>query len=67
MSRRLLTALRNVAQDAETVAAAARKVLRELDAAHAVGTPIDHAEVERQVRRIERRLATVARRLGVQP
>ncbi len=34
MGRRLVAALRNVAQDAETVAAAARKVLRELDAAH---------------------------------
>ena len=67
MSRRLLTALRNLAQDCETIAAAARKALREIEAAQVLGTPIDERVVQRAVARLEKRLLGAARRIGVRP
>jgi uncharacterized membrane protein len=66
MSRRLLTALRNVAQDCETIAAAARKALREIEGAELLGTPVSDAKVQKYVLRLERRLTIAARRVGVQ-
>jgi hypothetical protein len=67
MSRRLLTALRTIAQDCETIAAAARKALREIESAELLGTPVNEATVQRHVARLERRLMTAARRVGVRP
>ena len=61
----LLKALRNLAQDCETVAAAARKALREIESAEALGYPISETAVQKQINRLERRLTTAARRVGV--
>lgn len=61
----LLKALRNLAQDCETVAAAARKALREIESAELLGAPVSEDAVQQQINRLERRLTTAARRVGV--
>lgn len=61
----LLKALRNLAQDCETIAAAARKALREIESAELLGTPVSEDAVQQQINRLERRLTTAARRVGV--
>lgn len=65
MSRRLLGSLRNLAQDCETIAAAARKALKEIESAQLLGTPVNDAAVEQAVKKLERRLVQAARRVGV--
>lgn len=67
MSRRLLAALRNLAQDCETIAAAARKAQREIEAAELLEAPVNEASVQRLVNRLERRMVAVANRIGVRP
>lgn len=64
MSRRLVTSLRVLAQDCETIAGAARKALREIDTAQLLGTPVNDAAVEKAIRKLERRLVMAARRVG---
>lgn len=61
----MLKALRNLAQDCETIAAAARKALREIESAELLGTPVSEDAVQQQINRLERRLTTAARRVGV--
>jgi len=65
VSRRLITALRTIAQDCETIAKAARKALHEIEAAELIGTPVSESVVEKAVSKIEQRFLTTAHRLGV--
>lgn len=67
MSVVLLKALRNLAQDCETIGAAARKALREIEAADVLGMPMDAETVETHVARLERRMIAAANRIGVEP
>lgn len=65
MSRRLLVSLRNIAQDCETIASAARKALKEIESAQLLGTSVNEEKVEQAVKKLERRLTQAARRVGV--
>lgn len=61
----LIKALRNLAQDCETIAAAARKSLKEIESAELLGTPVSEAAVQRDITRLERRLTSAATRIGI--
>lgn len=63
----LIKALRNLAQDCETIAAAARKALREIESAELLGAPVSEDAVQQQINRLERRLTSAAKRIGVRP
>lgn len=65
MSRRLISDLRNLVQDCETIAVAGRKALAEIESAQLLGTAVDEDAVERAVKKLERRLTQAARRVGV--
>ena len=65
MSQRLLKTVRVLAQDCETIAAACRKIEREITVADATGWPADEGQLERMVQRIERRAVAAFRGIGV--
>lgn len=67
MTNRLLIALRRIADDCDTIAAAARKALKEIESAQLLGTPVNADTVQRYVTRLERRLLSTARRIGIRP
>lgn len=65
MTKRLLSAVRNLAQDCETIAAACRKIERQLTVAVALDEPIDEGKVQQMVERIERRATTAFDNIGI--
>jgi hypothetical protein len=66
MSTRLLRDMRVLVQHAETIAAAGRRIIRELEGAEIVGAPINDARVESAVRTVEQRAIAMCAEIGVQ-
>lgn len=62
---RLLKIVRHLAQDAETMAAAARKLEKELSATALLGTQPADPQVVRYVKRIERAGLRLLRSIGM--
>lgn len=66
MSQRLLRDVRVLVQHAETIAAAGRRIIKELEGADILGAPHNATRVEHAVRAIEQRAIAMCAEIGVQ-